>query len=436
MFGEFLQQFPQIAGIKIATEDNGARICDETCPNAHGTTKSDHAGNLFGEIQRTLRRQRRPVQLMLYPWFWATDFREKILNQLQDDYLVLTKKEQNSRQTLRHEGAGDLLFDDSILSEKAGTDFQQWLKRVHPSRIIDMVPIGSGVDDMFFNYPPYPGRIYRRLRSLRSVGVTSFLDYECGGHNAGSNEEAVAVFSQNPSCSESILLQNVAQRLYRNATAQAHAIQGWIDFDRGFGELPVGLAGTGIAQFTGRLGFAWPMCVATPLVPSAFADRDRKHDVFWFSPYNFFTFSGSPRLRIHFVRVLKLWNASLRCMQAADRLESTENSRREAIAMEAHYLGVRSVLNWCAAAELARVQPTAQSAWDQLFEDELTTTREFQSLLGQYPWVWANNCWHPAQTVLRQKLIGFTSEDRDPFAAKVRILESALQHHAGQQGLQ
>src|SRR5882724_2894161 len=103
------------------------------------------------------------------------------------NYRVMTKMEENSRQILPGESNGDALFDDSIVSERPGPDFQLWLKHVGPSRIVDMVPIGSGIDDMFFNYPPYPGRIYRRLQMLRTFGVTRFLDYECGGHNAGSN---------------------------------------------------------------------------------------------------------------------------------------------------------------------------------------------------------------------------------------------------------
>lgn len=427
MFTQFLDRFPQVKGVKIATEDNGARICDETCPNAHGTTEADHIANLFGEIDRSLRRRQQPAQLMLFPWFWRTDFREKILAQLQGEFLVLTKREMSARQTLPIDGAGDPFFDNSIVSEQTGPDFLEWLKYVGPARIIDMVPVGSGVDDMFFNYPPYPGRIYRRLRDLRSFGVTRFLDSDGGGHSAGSNEEAVSVFSQDPACSESTLLQRVAKRLYNNLTAQSHAIQGWMSFDKGFGELPIGLAHTGAAEFTGRFGFAWPMCVATPLVPSAFADKDRKHEVFWFSPYNFFTFSNSPRLKFHFDRVQKSWNESLKSMDAADQLEHTESSSREFVAVKAHCLGVQSVLNWCAAAMMANDSSTRESSWVQLFKEEIAITKEFQSLQRQYPWVWANVCWEPAQSVLHQKQLGFTPEDRDPFVAKIRILEAALE---------
>jgi hypothetical protein len=427
MFEQFLDQFPQVKGVKIATGDNGAAICDETCPNARGTTQAEHAGNLFGTIDRALHRPNRKGRLMLYPWYWGEGFTEQILEQLQGDYLVMTKMEQNSQQALEPGEAGDPIFDDSIISEQPGPDFEHWRKRVGAERIIDMVPVGSGPDDWFFNFPPYPGRLCRRFRQLRGFGVQRFLDYECGGHDAGSNEEAVAVFAKDPSVSEEELLQRVAQRLYSNARAQAEAIEGWKQFDEGFGKIPMGLGGTGNPQFSGRFGFTWPMCLATPIVPEAFGDKDRWHEIFWFSPYNFFLPATSPRIQVHFLRVLANWHASLERLAGADRMEKTEASHREFVAVQAHVLGAQSVLNWCSAVALVNQHPRPAGSWKVLLVEELKLARTFQELRSQNPWVWANNCWHPEQTPLHQKHIGFTPEDRDPFAAKVRILEAALQ---------
>src|SRR5579871_619239 len=426
MFEQFLDQYPQVKGVKIATGDNGAAICDETCPNAHGTTQAQHAGNLFGTIDRALHRPQRKRRLMLYPWYWGEGFTDQILAQLQSDYLVMTKMEQNSQQELEPGQVGDPIFDDSIISEKPGPDFEHWRKLVGAERIIDMVPVGSGPDDWFFNYPPYPGRLCRRFQHLRSLGVLRFLDYECGGHDAGSNEEAVAVFSRDPNVSEDELLARVAGRLYRNSNARAAAIKGWKQFDQGFGRIPMGLGGTGNPQFSGRFGFAWPLCLATPLVAEAFGDKDRWHEIFWFSPYNFFLPPAAPRIQVHFVRVLSCWQESLDQLALADRLENTEASRREHVAIQAHVLGARSVLNWCAGAALANEHPLPTGSWKILLADELQLTKDFQELRTQHPWVWANNCWHPEQTPLHQKHVGFTAEDRDPFVAKIRILDTAL----------
>jgi hypothetical protein len=426
MFEQFLDQFPQVKGVKIATGDNGSAICDSSCPHANGTSIAEHAGNMFGAIDRALHRPQRKARTMLYPWYWGEGYKEAILSQLAGDYLVMTKMEENSHQFLEKGDAGDAIFDDSIVSEQAGADFTSWCKLVGPERIIDMLPAGSGVDDMFFNYPPYPGRLFRRFKKLRSFGVERFLDYECGGHAEGSNEEAVAVFAKNPGLNEDEFLARIAGRIYRGRTAQTVAVEGWREFDAGFGKLPIGLGGTGSPEFSGRFGFAWPMCLATPPVASAFAAKDRWHDVFWFSPYNFFTFSTAPRLQVHFTRVLDHWQRSWECLREADRQEHTRRSRRECIAVEAHVLGAHSVLNWCAAAALARQNPLPRATWAALLADELALTRRFQALLADSPWLWANNCWHPMQTPLHQKGIGFEAGDRDVFAAKARILETAL----------
>ena len=426
MFDQFLDMFPQIKGVKIATGDNGAAICDESCPHAHETTIAEHAGNLFGAIDRSLHRPHRPARMMLYPWYWGKGYKEQILNQLTGDYLVMTKMEENSHQALEPGNLGDPIFDDSIVSEKVGADFAAWCKLVGPQRIIDMAPTGSGVDDMFFNYPPYPGRLYRRFHQLRELGVTRFLDYECGGHAEGSDEEAVAIFAEYPKLDEGEFLKKVAARVYRNPAARAAAVEGWRQFDEGFGRLPIGLGDTGSPQFSGRFGFAWPMCLATPLVAGVFADKDRWHEVFWFSPYNFFTFGIAPCLQVHFTSVLEHWQRSLEHLAAADDAEKTARSGRELAAVEAHVFGARSALNWCAAAALANQHPLPSGTWAVLLEEELRLTKSFQKLLADFPWVWANNCWHPMQTPLHQKGLGFTSEDTDVFAAKVRILEAAL----------
>jgi len=425
MVARFLHTFPQVRGLKIATGDNGSVICDETCPNARGTSQAHHAGNLFGVIDETLRQQDNPGRLMLYPWYWGPGFKEEILAKLQGNYVVMTKMEQNSLQPLPPPTQADPLFDDSIVSERMGPDFQEWLHRIGPERVIDMVPTGSGVDDMFFNFPPYPGRLFRRFRMLRTANVARFLDYECGGHHAGSNEEVVAVFSEHPDISELQALSLVAERLYRTPTARPHAIEGWRRFDAGFGKLPIGLGHTGALQFTGRFGFAWPMCLATPLLPELISTKDRWHEIFWFSPYNFFTPGNAAVLKSAFASVLTEWQASLEALSRAHREEHSVASDRELTAVRAHVLGARSVLNWCAAAALPSQGHLERSR--ALQASELALVRNFQSLRQKFPWIWANNCWHPFQTPLHQKFVGFRHDDADPFVAKTRILSEKLQ---------
>jgi hypothetical protein len=47
-----------------------------------------------------------------------------------------------------------------------------------------------------------------------------------------------------------------------------------------------------------------------------------------------------------------------------------------------------------------------------------------QMLLMAKPGLWENNCWHPHQTAISQRELGFTSDDRDAFTASLRIMSA------------
>jgi len=156
MIARLFEAIPDIRGIKVATEDNHALLCDPTCPNAHGTTRAAHAGNLFATIQQAMTKASPQSRLLLYPWFWRDGYEEAIFSRLQDGYMVVTKYESGSLQQIESGIPAEPLFDSSIVSEKPGDGFARWCGKVGASRIIDMVPVGTGIDDFFLANPPYP----------------------------------------------------------------------------------------------------------------------------------------------------------------------------------------------------------------------------------------------------------------------------------------
>ena len=420
---QFLRSFPRVRGLKISTEDNACYICDETCPNASGATQAQNAANLFETVQQSMLKVRPDARLLLYPWFWKPGWEAQILGRLQAGYFVVTKMEAGSRQPI--EGEGEPLFDSSIVSGKPGPLFLEWVNKAGPERVIDMVPIGTGIDDFFLPSPPYPGRLYHRFRKLKDHGVSRFLDFECGGHQPGANEETVAVFNQDPDLSEAACLAAVAQRLYRRKPARAAAIRGWQAFDRGFGCLPIGLGDTNCPGYSGRIGFGWSLCIGTPMVRGAFGATDQGHARHWFSPYNFFNSTLAPRLALHFARTLTHWESASQELARADAIErGTTASQREALVAKAHVLSLRSVLNWCRAAQCAPHHATP-GAFDEVCRMEIALTREFQDLIQQYPWLWDNNCWHPHQTPLSQRGLGLdASRHRNTFDAKLEVMST------------
>ncbi len=423
MVEQFLRDFPRVRGLKISTEDNASYICDETCPNAHGASQASNAANLFETVQKSMLRARPDAHLLLYPWFWKPGWDQEIFQRLQPGFLVVTKMETGSRQSLPGEPEGEPLFDSSIISGVPGPGFLDWVRRVGPERIIDMVSVGTGIDDFFLPSPPYPGRLHRRFKTLAEHGVTRFLDFECGGHQPGANEEAVAVFHAQPDLSEPAFLEVVARRLYRKKPSRACAIRGWQEFDRGFGCLPIGLSDTGCPGYSGRIGFAWSMCIATPIVREAFGDVDQGHARHWFSPYNFFNRSLAARLETHFTRALQAWEEASRSLSQADAAEGgTAASSRERLVAQAHVLSLRSVLHWCQAAQRASNEADAGS-FEDLRSQEIEVTLQFRKLVQEHPWLWDNNCWHPHHTPCSQRGLGLEkSPSRNAFDAKLKVM--------------
>lgn len=419
----FLQRFPRIAGLKVATEDCGAANCDELCPQAAGTTKAENTAAMFQAVQTALGEGVGRKQFLLYPWFWKDDFRGAILSKLRDDFLVVTKFEVGSEQLALGKAPKEPLFDCSLVAGQAGPEFLSWVGRVGAGRIVDMVPVGPGMDDFFINGAPNPARLFRRLARLRAYGVNSFLDFECGGHTCGSMEETVAVFRQAPEITEMELLETVATRIYGPVVARESAVRGWQLFDTGYGNLPIGLGQTGSRIFSGRFGFASSLCIATPLLRGVIGP-DREHLIHWFSPYNFFHGGLALRLQVAFGEVLDSWEeAALLLTHAAMLVPESPLAKREAASARAHVLSVRSILNWCQAALVVSNQGTeTEGLWEKIAEREIRLTEQFTELLKVHPWLWGNNCWHPHRTPLSQQGLGFLPSDRDIFTAKLRVM--------------
>ena len=424
MVRQLFQDIPGLWGLKVSTEDNHALLCDTNCPNAHGSTRAEHAGNLFATIETAMLACQPQARLLLYPWFWREGYEEQIIPRLQGSYLIVTKYESGSLQNLETNIPAEPIFDSSLVSEKPGVGFERWRSTVGAERLIDMVPTGTGIDDFFLSNPPYPARLFRRLRALRQAGVRSFMDFECGGFAPGSAGDIVAAFAREETPEEAITLQKIAADRSSDAEAQRHTLRGWEAFDKGFGLLPIGLGKTEQALFSGRVGFAWSLSVATPLLPHLLGG-DRQHDLHWFSPYNFFTPLSASRLGLHFLRVLTHWQTAATALAQASALAPrSEMSTRDAVSAEAHVISLTSVLHWALAPSL---QATNPAVFADLMRSEIETTQRFAELVKGHPWVWANHCWHPHQTPLSQRLgLGSIPGGTDAFSFKIQTMHSHL----------
>ena len=424
MVSMYLALSPAIRGLKIATLDNSAFVCDETCPHAHGTTRAQHVANLYGSVQKAMRRSRADAQLLVYEWFWQPGYLQEVQKQITQPYFIVCKMEIKTRQRLEAAIPGEPLFDASDLTGEEGDDYKNSVSAVGPQNLIEMPALGSGIDDFFFGSPPIPGRLHRRMQLHQQVKCDKLIEFDCGGHWHDSNEEAFAVFNADPAISRPALLEHVAANLYKNPAARRLAITGWNAFDEGFGQLPIGLGDTNCTEFSGRFGFSWTMCIATPLIREAFGDSDQKERIHWFSPYNFFNSQLVDRLETHFLQVQSRWQQAASSLAAAAALENeSEASSHEATAARGHVIGVASALNWCNACRYAR-DPRLVSSFQDLIRAEADLTSQFLALSAKNVWLWNHICWHPHQTPMSQKHIGFEGlKVHNTFEAKLTILD-------------
>jgi hypothetical protein len=424
MVSIYFRLSPDIRGLKVATLDNGCFICDETCPHAHGTSRVQHVANLYGSVQKAMQGVRADAQLFVYEWFWGQGYLQEIQKQITPPYFIVCKIEVKTRQHLEAAFAGEPLFDASNLTGEEGSDYKEDVDAVGAQRLVEMPAMGSGIDDFFFGSPPFPGRLHRRMQLHRKVQCDKFFEFECGTHWADSNEEAYAIFNAYPEISPQDLLERIASVIYTNPEARKLAILGWRHFDEGYGHLPIGLGETNCQEFSGRFGFAWTMCIATPLVREAFGDTDQKHRIHWFSPYNFFNRTLVDRLETQFLQVQSYWQQAENCLSAAAALDGDSiRSRHEAIAARAHLLGVASALNWCNACRYAS-NPALRNSFADVIRAEIGLTQQFLALSSSHVWVWDNCCWHPHQTPMSQKYLGFEGlQTHNTFEAKLAIMK-------------
>jgi len=169
---------------------------------------------------------------------------------------------------------------------------------------------------------------------------------------------------------------------------------------------------------------SWTMCIATPLVKEAFSNADQRDRIHWFTPYNFFISPLVDRLETHFLRVQNSWQQAAALLASAASLDGDRTrSSHEAIAARAQVLGVASALNWCNACRYA-TQPALENSFADVVRTEMDLTRQFLELSSQHVWVWNHICWHPHQTIMSQKHLGFEGlQTHNAFEAKLAIMQ-------------
>jgi hypothetical protein len=202
-------------------------------------------------------------------------------------------------------------------------------------------------------------------------------------------------------------------------------VSGWQSVSQGWENIPLTLADTGCKAFAGRLGQAWPVSAASPLVRDALAETDQKHHIHWFSPYNLINFHTAGRLQPHFATMEKHFKSACESLTAARRgiASNKDYFEKECRAAQGLFYCAQAAALWCKAA--LAVKNKDDTVWKECVEKQKEILQAMQRLNEEDPGFWANNCWHPHQMPISQNHLGFLKEtDRNTFAASLRIMSA------------
>ncbi|MCX6971144.1 MAG: hypothetical protein NTV93_13470 [Verrucomicrobia bacterium] len=427
MFDEFLTEFPEVTRLKISIKDNCAFICTEECPHSQGATEAQNAARVFQVVQQSIADAGRPPEtLLVYPWFWEEGFEEEVVSVLKPGHTLLTKYAVGSERAIEAGSPAGQLFDSSLLGEYPGPIFERWRERVGGDHIVDLLPWSNSMDAMFVAHPPTLMLVWKRLEMLRDKGVRGIMDFECGGSPARSTVEAIRLFQETGG---TIGSEEAAQRIARDVYGVADPaplVEAWTLVSRAWDTIPMSLSETGIMEPYGlspRLGQAWPACAASPIVREAFAEGEQGHHIHWFSPYNFFGFQLSARLRPFFDKMEALFAGADQLMQTVAATENAVDFAREARAIQGLRLCSQAAINFCDAA--LAMKSANDTAFDHARSRHVRTLKAMSDLDRQDAEFWANCCWHPHQMPISQRNLGFDpAKDRNAFTASLHVMQT------------
>jgi hypothetical protein len=419
IYAEYLAAFPELAGLKVAIKDNSAFVCTRHCRHAHGDDEASNAARIYRTMQEVVQEAGKPRDfLCIYPWFWdhVPGMEEAIAAALEPGYRVITKYASELPAAIETDRPASCFIDATLLADRPGPSFLRWRERVGGERLLDMTPQANSMDLMFVAGPPLLALAWERWAMLAGHQLGGILDFDCSGSPAPSTLHGFRLFQERPELRADVAVAETIRRSWNLSDVTAASLaDGYADFASGWKAIPLAL---GEKDFSARFGEAWPMTLATPLVRSAFAAQDQGHRVHWFSPYNFFRADTASRLQPHFARMLASWSRAELAFAAA----AAEDIRlsEELQSVQACVLCVRSALTWCSAAACVD-----DASFASCVAQQLGLVQRMQALVVERPDLWENNCWHPHQTVISQRHVGFLPEDRDAFVASQRIMSAS-----------
>ncbi len=408
---------PDLDGFILGREDNDGRLCDETCPRCGGRAVAERWGEFYRQFADTVASVRRPRELILYDWWWSRGDHETILAAVPGVRRVVTRFENNltppNHPRLRRE---ERLIQDVTLSvDKPIPDSREILAvyRKLGRQAYPMIPFTGAMEAFFQPYILAPHWYARKLKALGREGCAGWMDYDCGGIDAGMTLDLLETAAASPRASAEAWVRRTLSRRYGAATARAVA-SAMRSFERAVELFPIDLF-TRDARLLQAAGYVLGFCICTPLRPAE--ARAGLPDTAWPAgrwmgdPHNYL----APRSHAELLRVLpalverqRAGLAALRAApapragrQGANFLYDLDLATAFTLMLESawHFYAMADLIQACGTSSPPR--PRRLAALTELTALEIATTRAYAALVRRHPEFFDNSNWDPYVCVRR-----------------------------------
>ena len=288
-FAQLFEVAPSLTHLILGVNDNGALLCDDSCPRCRGQSLSTRIAQLYCDVQKACQKKTPRAQVVCYDWFWSRETYDEVFRLLPKELTpVLTRLEKGTDVTplKDHPEWTGSIFDMSLASAQPGSFFRRVQSEGGP--LLVMLTLSGMFEAFYHSYVPAIGQVLDKFASFRQEKVLGWIDYDCGGIQSGLMLDLVKVVQHHPEATVTNWSEKLSLQRYGSASSAQLARQAWLCFDEAVTLLPMNLHIETVKEFSGRFGVALGL---TPIMPflkdRALAAKDSGDHYFWFDPHNF-----------------------------------------------------------------------------------------------------------------------------------------------------
>jgi hypothetical protein len=211
--GNLFVHMPLLKGLVILTTD-GTVWCDDSCPACRGTSLVDRWVEYIRLLYDSARSVRKDARFVLYIWGWPWDRRQrdKIINSLPRDIIMLGTYTEGARHSIRGKYYTTIMnLDSSVANSTPGEVFLGDLRaaRRHGNPFISLQGFCHNNDFYFIPCTPAPFSYVEQLAHLQRHRVSGWMSLDGSGLNPCVNTDLARWGAWEPAATLGELLRKI-----------------------------------------------------------------------------------------------------------------------------------------------------------------------------------------------------------------------------------